>query len=52
MSDIAELHAQALDHTGRVVAGNKPGRWEAATPGTGWDARPFLAMPGLQGWRR
>lgn len=52
MSDIAELHAQALAHTGRAAAGIKPGRWQAATPGTGWDAQRFVAMPGLQGWRR
>jgi hypothetical protein len=49
MSDIAELHAQALDHTGRVVAGITPGRWEAATPGTSRDVRRFPAMPGQGG---
>lgn len=49
MSDIAELHAQALGHTGRVVAAIKPGRWGAATPGTGWDVQRFLPVLGLQG---
>ena len=52
MSDIAELHTQALDHTGRVVAGITPGRWEAATPCTARDAQRFPAMPGQRGWRR
>ena len=37
MSDIAELHAQALDQTGRVVAGIKPGQLRADTPCAGWD---------------
>ena len=42
MSDIAELHAQALDHTGRVVAGIKPGQWHADTPCDGWDVHALL----------
>ena len=42
MSGIAELHAQALDITGRVVAGIPPGRWHAGTPCQGWDARALL----------
>jgi uncharacterized protein (TIGR03086 family) len=42
MSDIAELHAQALDQTGRVVAGIKPDQWQAATPCEGWDVRALL----------
>jgi uncharacterized protein (TIGR03086 family) len=42
MSDIAELHAQALDHTGRIVAGIAPGRWQASTPCAGWDVRALL----------
>ena len=42
MSDIAELHAQALDQTGRVVAGIKPGQLRADTPCAGWDVRALL----------
>jgi uncharacterized protein (TIGR03083 family) len=39
MTDIAELHAQALDATGRIVRGVPADRWHAATPCAGWDAR-------------
>jgi hypothetical protein len=49
MSDIAELHTQAQDHTGRVVAGIEPGRWAAATPRTGQDLPQFPAMLGRRG---
>ena len=42
MPDIAELHAQALDETGRVVAGIPADRWHAATPCDGWDVRALL----------
>lgn len=42
MSDIAELHAQALDQTGRIVAGIKPGQWQAETPCDGWDVHALL----------
>jgi uncharacterized protein (TIGR03086 family) len=42
MSDIAELHAQALDQTGRIVAGINPGQWHADTPCGGWDVRALL----------
>jgi uncharacterized protein (TIGR03086 family) len=42
MTDIAELHAQALDATGRIVAGIPPGRWHAGTPCQGWDVRALL----------
>jgi len=42
MADIAELHAQALDHTGRIVAGIPADRWQSATPCDGWDARALL----------
>ena len=42
MSGIAELHAQALDITGRIVAGIPPGRWHAGTPCQDWDARALL----------
>ena len=42
MSDIAELHAQALEHTGRIVSGIAPDRWQADTPCAGWDVRALL----------
>jgi uncharacterized protein (TIGR03086 family) len=42
MTDIAELHAQALDATGRIVRGIPADRWDAATPCAGWDARTLL----------
>jgi uncharacterized protein (TIGR03086 family) len=42
MSDIAELHAQALDQTGRIVAGIKPDQWQAGTPCDGWDVHALL----------
>src|SRR5690242_9665184 len=42
MADIAELHAQALDHTGRIVAGIPADGWQSATPCDGWDARALL----------
>ena len=42
MTGIAELHAQALDVTGRIVTGIPAGRWHAATPCPGWDARALL----------
>jgi uncharacterized protein (TIGR03086 family) len=42
MSDIAELHAQALDQTGRVVAGIRPDQWQADTPCDGWDVHALL----------
>ena len=42
MTDIAELHAQALDATGRVVARIPADQWYAATPCQGWDVRTLL----------
>ena len=42
MTGIAEPHAQALDVTGRIVAGLPPDRWHAATPCEGWDVRALL----------
>jgi len=42
MSDIAELHAQALEHTGRIVSGIARDRWQADTPCAGWDVRALL----------
>ena len=40
--DITELHAQALDATGRIVAGIPADRWHADTPCEGWDVRALL----------
>jgi len=40
--DIAELHAQALDATGRIVAGIPAVRRDADTPCEGWDVRALL----------
>src|SRR6516225_25144 len=42
MADIAELHAQALDHTGRFVAGIPADRWQSVTPCDGWDVHALL----------
>ena len=42
MTDIAELHAQALDATGRVVSAVPADRWRAATTCAGWDARALV----------
>jgi uncharacterized protein (TIGR03086 family) len=42
MSDIAELHAQALEQTGRVIAGIRPDQWHADTPCAGWDVHELL----------
>jgi uncharacterized protein (TIGR03086 family) len=42
MTDIAELHAQALDATGRIVRSVPADRWHAATPCAGWDARALV----------
>ena len=40
--DITELHAQALDAAGRIVAGIPADRWQADTPCEGWDVRALL----------
>ena len=42
MTGIAELHARALEVTGRVVSRVAAGRWQAATPCAGWDARTLV----------
>lgn len=42
MTDIPELHARALDATGRVVAAIPADRWHAITPCDGWDVRTLL----------
>src|SRR6266516_403371 len=42
MTDIAELHAQARDDTGRIVAGIAADRWHVDTPCAGWDVRALV----------
>jgi len=42
VDDLAELHDQALETTGRVVSGVAPDRWEAATPCAEWNARELV----------
>jgi hypothetical protein len=42
MTGIAELHAQALDATGRIPRGVPADCWHAAAPGAGWDARALV----------
>jgi uncharacterized protein (TIGR03086 family) len=42
MTDIAELHARALEATGRIVRSVAADRWHAATPCPGWDARTLV----------
>ena len=42
MTDIAELHARALDATGTIVAGIPADRWHADTPCDGWDVRALV----------
>ena len=42
MTGIAELHARALDATGRIVNGVAADRWHAATPCADWDARGLV----------
>jgi uncharacterized protein (TIGR03086 family) len=42
LTDIAELHAQALDATGMIVAGIPADRWHADTPCDGWDVRALV----------
>lgn len=42
MTDIAELHAEALEATGDIVAGIPADRWRAGTPCAGWDVRALV----------
>ena len=42
MTDIAELHARALEATSRIVRGVTADRWHAITPCPGWDARALV----------
>jgi hypothetical protein len=43
MTDIAELHAQTLDATGRIVCGVPADRWHAAAPAPTGIMKPWLA---------
>jgi uncharacterized protein (TIGR03086 family) len=43
MTSITELHAQALETTGRIVRGIAADRWHASTPCPGWDARALVS---------
>ena len=40
--DLPELHARALEVTGRLVAGIGPDQWNAPTPCEGWDVRTLM----------
>jgi uncharacterized protein (TIGR03086 family) len=42
MTDIVNVHAQALEATGTIVAGIPPDRWHDPTPCPGWDVRALL----------
>lgn len=40
--DLPELHAEALDHTRKWVAGIKSNQWHDATPCSEWDVREVV----------
>jgi uncharacterized protein (TIGR03086 family) len=40
--DLPKVHEQALQHTGRYVAGVKDGQWRDATPDEEWDVRTLV----------
>ena len=40
--NLPELHARALDDTGRIVDGITDGQWHDATPTSEWDVRQLL----------
>ena len=42
MNDIAELHAEALRATGRIVDSIPADRWHSDTPCEGWDVRALV----------
>ena len=42
VDDLAELHDQALEATGRIVSGVGPDQWEAATPCAEWNVRQLV----------
>jgi uncharacterized protein (TIGR03086 family) len=43
MATVADWHTQALDATGRVVAGIQADRWQARTPCPEWDVRGLVS---------
>ncbi len=43
MADLTALHRDALDATGRIVAGVRPDQWGRPTPCEGWDVRALLS---------
>jgi len=40
--DLPNVHEQALQHTGRYVAGVNDGQWHDATPDEAWDVRTLV----------
>ncbi|MBV9410027.1 MAG: TIGR03086 family protein [Acidimicrobiia bacterium] len=40
--DLPKVHEQALEHTGRYVAGVKDGQWHDSTPDDEWDVRTLV----------
>lgn len=42
MTEIAELHARALDATGGIIDGVGADHWQATTPCADWDARGLV----------
>jgi uncharacterized protein (TIGR03086 family) len=40
--DLPKVHEQALQHTGRYVAGVKDGQWNDPTPDDEWDVRALV----------
>ena len=40
--NLPDIHARALDDTGRIVAGIKDGQWHDPTPAEAWDVRALL----------
>ena len=40
--NLPDIHARALDDTGRIVGAIKDGQWHDATPTTEWDVRQLL----------
>ena len=43
MTDVAELHAEALVATGRIVTAIPPGRWHSTTPCPEWDVHGLVS---------
>ena len=42
MDNLVDLHDEALDATGRIVATVGPGQWRAATPCSEWNVRELV----------